>query len=366
MAFVHEALVHRGPAGFLAGAVEFVRAGVQRDEAVLVAVTPANAGLLRSVLGSIVAKVSFLDITEFGRNPGRVIPAWSAFLDEARARGTRARGLGELVWAGRSAAEIAECHHCESLANLAFGASSGLRLRCAYDAATLPAPVVDAAWRTHPRVLGDGAARGGGGRYRAAPGPLSGPPPGPPPGPLSGPPPGLPPGRVRPPASAPLGPGVPEPFEMGLPAPAVAGRAVVSLRFTGRDVSAARRMAVGRACEVGVPDSRVDDLKLAIHEIVTNSVRHGGGIGRLRVWVEGPTLICEVADRGRVLDPLVGQRIPELDSEGGRGLWLAHQLCDLVQLRSSPAGTVVRLHIAIRGAAPTHGTTEDGAAAEAG
>ncbi|ABW16008.1 putative anti-sigma regulatory factor, serine/threonine protein kinase [Parafrankia sp. EAN1pec] len=345
VAFVHEALVHRGPAGFLAGAVEFVRAGVQRDEAVLVAVTPANAGLLRSVLGSIVSKISFLDITEFGRNPGRVIPAWSVFLDEARARGTRARGLGELVWAGRSPAEIAECHHCESLANLAFGASSGLRLRCAYDAATLPAPVVDAAWRTHPRVLGDGAARGGA-PYRAAPDPLL--------------------GRTRAPASAPLGPGVPEAFEMGLPAPAVAGRAVVSLRFTGRDVSAARRVAVGRAREVGVPDSRVDDLRLAIHEIVTNSVRHGGGIGRLRIWVEGPTLICEVADRGRVLDPLVGQRIPELDSEGGRGLWLAHQLCDLVQLRSSPVGTVVRLHIAIRGAAPVRGTAEDGTAAEAG
>ena len=31
----------------------------------------------------------------------------------------------------------------------------------------------------------------------------------------------------------------------------------------------------------------------------------------------------------------------------GRGLWLVHELCDLVQLRSSPAGTVVRMHMQV-------------------
>jgi anti-sigma regulatory factor (Ser/Thr protein kinase) len=30
---------------------------------------------------------------------------------------------------------------------------------------------------------------------------------------------------------------------------------------------------------------------------------------------------------------------------GGYGLWLANQVCDLVQVRSSPAGTTVRLHV---------------------
>ena len=30
---------------------------------------------------------------------------------------------------------------------------------------------------------------------------------------------------------------------------------------------------------------------------------------------------------------------------GGYGLWLANQLCDLVQIRSLPAGTAVRLHM---------------------
>jgi anti-sigma regulatory factor (Ser/Thr protein kinase) len=35
--------------------------------------------------------------------------------------------------------------------------------------------------------------------------------------------------------------------------------------------------------------------------------------------------------------------MPPLSDEGGRGLWLANQLCDLVQIRSGENGTVVRL-----------------------
>jgi hypothetical protein len=30
---------------------------------------------------------------------------------------------------------------------------------------------------------------------------------------------------------------------------------------------------------------------------------------------------------------------------GGYGLWLANQLCDLVQVRSFPTGSAVRLHM---------------------
>jgi hypothetical protein len=31
----------------------------------------------------------------------------------------------------------------------------------------------------------------------------------------------------------------------------------------------------------------------------------------------------------------------------GRGLWLARQLCDLVELRSDPVGTTVRLYLTL-------------------
>lgn len=50
-------------------------------------------------------------------------------------------------------------------------------------------------------------------------------------------------------------------------------------------------------------------------------------------------------DEGRIEDALVGRARPKLDAPSGRGLWVANQLCDLVQLRSGADGTTVRLHL---------------------
>jgi hypothetical protein len=56
-------------------------------------------------------------------------------------------------------------------------------------------------------------------------------------------------------------------------------------------------------------------------------------------------VICDVRDRGRLGQPLAGRQRPPPDRIDGRGLWLANHLCDLVQLRSLPSGTAVRLHV---------------------
>jgi anti-sigma regulatory factor (Ser/Thr protein kinase) len=65
----------------------------------------------------------------------------------------------------------------------------------------------------------------------------------------------------------------------------------------------------------------------------------------LRIWQEPGALICEVDDEGHIHDPLVGRVRPDTEEYGGRGMWLVNQLCDLVQLRSFPTGTVARLHM---------------------
>ena len=54
--------------------------------------------------------------------------------------------------------------------------------------------------------------------------------------------------------------------------------------------------------------------------------------------------MCEVSDSGVVTDPMTGRLAPDTDELDGRGLWMVNQLCDLVQLRSSSAGTTVRVH----------------------
>ncbi len=98
------------------------------------------------------------------------------------------------------------------------------------------------------------------------------------------------------------------------------------------------------ASSVGLDEMRTMDLLLAVTELATNSLRHGGGEGVLRTWREPDALVCEVSDRGRIADLLVGRRAPQPSDEGGRGVWMANQLCDLVQVRSGDAGTVVRTY----------------------
>ena len=63
-------------------------------------------------------------------------------------------------------------------------------------------------------------------------------------------------------------------------------------------------------------------------------MRHGGGEGTLSSGATPDAVICEVRDRGRIEDPLAGRVEPAAGAEGGRGLWMANQLCDLVQIRS--------------------------------
>jgi anti-sigma regulatory factor (Ser/Thr protein kinase) len=95
----------------------------------------------------------------------------------------------------------------------------------------------------------------------------------------------------------------------------------------------------------GLDENSTDDLVLCVDEMVSNSLLHGGGSGVLRMWREPTEVLCEISDAGSITDPLVGRENPAVDRLGGRGLWLANQLCDLVQVRSGGSGTVVRLHV---------------------
>ena len=90
---------------------------------------------------------------------------------------------------------------------------------------------------------------------------------------------------------------------------------------------------------------RTDECVLAVSEIATNSVLYGGARGILRTWIDDGRLVYEISDRGRILEPMIGRVRPTAGQIGGRGLWLANQLADLVQVRSTGRGTVVRLHI---------------------
>ena len=50
-------------------------------------------------------------------------------------------------------------------------------------------------------------------------------------------------------------------------------------------------------------------------------------------------------DDGSFDEPLAGRVRPMPAQMGGYGLWVANQVCDLVQIRSLPGGSAVRLHM---------------------
>ncbi len=133
------------------------------------------------------------------------------------------------------------------------------------------------------------------------------------------------------------------PLEGELPEPASASHHT-AFAHAG-DLGLLRRFVSDRAAESALDEQRRHDLVLAVNEVATNSIRHGIGPGRLKVWNQAGGLICEVQDRGRINEPLVGRRRPKPGQIEGRGLWVANQLCDLVQIRSGDDGTTVRLHM---------------------
>jgi anti-sigma regulatory factor (Ser/Thr protein kinase) len=280
---------------------------------VLVAVNEAKIELLRSALGEQAGAVSFADMTELGRNPARMIPAWQRFVEECSASGRVARGVGEPMWAARRAAEVTECQVHETLVNAAFDGGAPWRLQCPYDADALDATMIDEVCQSHPTLLADGD-RWLSTRY--------------------------------------LGPdAATSVLDGALSEPATAPE---SLTFDRTNLVAVRDTVAGHADALGIDGRRASELALAAHEIASNSLRHGGGRGFLRIWSEPEAMICEIRDSGHISDPLVGRELPPSGQEGGRGVWLANQLCDLVQVRSSPVGTVIRLH-ALRGSTPEGG-----------
>jgi len=255
--------------------------------------------LVQEAIGPAAEAVEFWPMGEVGRNPGRLIAAWRDYL--ASCDPTRGvRGLGEPTAPGRSRAELEECELNERLFNLAFGEEPALTVMCPYDTSALADAVLEGAQRSHPVCTGP-HGKAVSSRYDLH-----------------------------------------TPLEGALSPP---GRPSVPLAFGKADLAIVRHFVAQCARSAGLDTRRNEDLVLAVCEVATNSIQHGGGEGSLHVWDEDGSLVCSVRDRGRIEDPLAGRERPSADQAGGRGLWIANQLCDLVQIRSGRHGTEVRLRM---------------------
>jgi anti-sigma regulatory factor (Ser/Thr protein kinase) len=107
-----------------------------------------------------------------------------------------------------------------------------------------------------------------------------------------------------------------------------------------------RELVRASATAAGLPPARVAEVVLAAHEVAMNALTHGRGQGALRVWNAGDELVCEVEDRGPgIADSHAGLLPPDPTSPRGRGLWIARQLCNAVEIESANPGARVRLHV---------------------
>ncbi|BFV60674.1 anti-sigma factor RsbA family regulatory protein [Kitasatospora sp. CMC57] len=300
--FVHPALFYRTTREYVETVGAFARAALAADEPCLIAVPTDPLEVLRSALDDADGDVEFVDMTVLGRNPGRILAALQGFADRHPDR--PARIVGEPIWAGRTHAEILEATRHEALINTAF-ARRGATILCPYDVTALPESVVADARRTHPTIWDDGEDFA---------------------------------------STAYVDPAVVSAdCDQPLPEP---GDATV-LAYSAGQLAQVRRQADAWLRSTALPSARRGDLLLAIGEATANSVAHGGGSGTLRLWTgANGAAVAEVCDGGQLSDPLVGRSRPRLAStDGGRGMWMVHQLCDLVEIRATGQGLTLRLHM---------------------
>lgn len=99
------------------------------------------------------------------------------------------------------------------------------------------------------------------------------------------------------------------------------------------------------AGSVGLEDLRLYNFVVAVSEIMTNAIQHGGGAGDLRVWSDDGRLYCEITDRGPGMPGgrVNGFHLPAPGVLRGRGLWLARQICEQVDITTDHSGTRVLL-----------------------
>ena len=136
---------------------------------------------------------------------------------------------------------------------------------------------------------------------------------------------------------------------------------VLDVTFDAGTLHALRAEVRVSVLRAGLPDGRAEDVVLAVHELAANSVRHGGGAGRLRVWKLAGSLQCQVDDGDLLGAAEPGASHTGLRSASGRGpvnslpcvpghgLWVVQQVADQVQFRSGPPGTSIMTSFGLPG-----------------
>jgi anti-sigma regulatory factor (Ser/Thr protein kinase) len=301
---LHSAFFYRSDREYLDSVVGLVSDWLSNADPVLVAVPGDKMASLRHPLGAaagdLAGDLAMIDVTEAGRNPGRILGLMGAFLQRHPDRPVRI--VGEPIWLGRTTIEYPAVVQHEALINLAF-AEEDVTCMCLYDESRLDDDALADARVTHPLVWRDGA-------------------------------------HQRSPQYA-----IDEALDRGnQPLPTHLAAVTYTVRRPAH-LSHARRWSARYGRLLGMPDDRIADLQLIVTELATSSLQHRGVRCRLALWHHEGHLVCEARDTGQLADPLAGRRPPAADGSGASELFVVNAIADLVRIHTSPAGTTVRAYV---------------------
>jgi AcrR family transcriptional regulator len=254
VSFTHEVFFYSSDQEFADGLAPQLSDAVERAEGAIAVTTESRIEVLREGLGRAADQVAFFDATRWYRRPGAALVAWRDALDqELRSGRPHVRAIGEIEY-GSDELAIRSWGRYESLVNRAF-ASHPLWITCAYNTGTVPEAILDEARRTHP-VISTGSGRGPSATHFGA-------------------------------------------HELGAPLEPAEDRADaeertrVTVGGTG-DVVDVRRRVRWDGQSAGLSVDTVDDLLLAVTELVGRSIAHPGATATVRTARQASDWYCEI------------------------------------------------------------------------
>jgi anti-sigma regulatory factor (Ser/Thr protein kinase) len=296
-------MLHADDEVYLGAALPFLTEGLETGDCVLAVVPAPVEARLRRALGPHAEAVEFRDAEHWYAHPTRTIAAYSSFIDDHPSG--RIRALAEPGWKARLPAEIAEWTRYESIVNQAFADVDGSVL-CMYDRRTMTPEALDGARCTHPELVDSSGPH---------------------------------------PNDAFLDPSTVYAEVDRRPLPPVPPGAR-EIPVDGIDLCALRAFVGDHAEDHGITSARLHDLLVATTEVATNAIRHGLPPVTCRIWTDDGDLVVDVTDGGHWQpEGLPGFLPPDPLVRAGFGLWGVRMLCPLVQLRTGPAGTDIRLRV---------------------
>ena len=302
---LHTALTYRSTDELAGVLVPLVAKWLSGGDRVIVSSGPRRMHALCSELGADAELVRWCDTSRWAPHPARRLRAIHEIVEDERRLGHgQVRFVGEHPFPPGVPELVTEWERFDAALNDAL-ATAPLTMVCAFDVATVPAPVLEHVAGVHPMLGVDPALASTG--YR------------------------------RPDDFLGVSSGLP-------PLPADTSR-------LGGQVTPARARSLVKDVlggeGVDAPASRaVDDFAVAVTELVTNAWQAGAGSIDVWCWQRRGEMGVQVDDDGPGLRaPLAGYRRPSPGALGGRGLWIVRQLVDLVEIAFDGLGTSVRARI---------------------